>query len=195
MATEQTVTTSGRPRTWARHNGTNLEFIFRDPTNIYKDGNPFLEVPVEMLPYVVAVYSIVDGKFVPPSIDFLKVQIKRRIARARYGREVGNIRLKDGTVIATNRDAQTLLTNVYNALNSGQITTTEWKHVDGTFKTYGLEEISALYRTVVTFVNAMRDAESRMCGEIDLLTDVESLVNYKPTDWPARDGIELVAKV
>lgn len=96
------------------------------------------------------------------------------VASYRYQKEVGGVTAEDGTLISTEREARSLLSDTYQSLNAGLITETDWKTGNGwvTVTAAGIQPIAQL---VSTHVKACFSAEREVVTYVANSTDLGSI--------------------
>ena len=163
---------------WARENGGTLEVVNTDPTGKWADGQPFYPVDDAVRGFVTVEYKVEDGKIVPPSLDYLKKQVKALLADYRYIKETGGLSFPDGTVINTQRESQAKINEAYSRLKDGLIADTDYKTDDGGWVEVTLAEITPIATAVTRHVRACFKAERETCNQIDALTSTDALLVF-----------------
>lgn len=123
---------------------------------------PPLEIPVG---------TVVSYEPPPIEIETFQSAKAKKLAEAaewRYNLEVAGVTMPGGGArIATDRESQAKVAAALQSLQSGFITSVNWKTVTGEFVTLGLEEISVIARTVARYVKACFDAEQIVIAQIE----------------------------
>ncbi len=173
--------------TYARNNSNQLEIVSDQlfPSFADTEVNPFVKVPTELEPFIDSSYQVVDEVIVPPSLDYLKDQIKSKVASTRFNRETGSIKLPNDAVISTTRESQAQLSAAYSSMKNSLITSTPWKNQDGTWSELTLSELEPIAQAVAEYVSNCFKAEKDHDTAIDALAIADELYIYDiNTNWP-----------
>lgn len=153
------------------------EFIDFDPAGKFHPLIKWLPVPEHLEAYADTNYKEEDGAVVPPSLEYLREQVKAKLAEARFAKEVGGIDLPDGTKIHTDRESQAQLSSAYTSLSSGMIASTHWKAKSG-WVNVTLTEITPVAAAVAAHVAKCFAIENAVSDEIDAITTVQELAQF-----------------
>lgn len=117
-------------------------------------------------------------------LEYLKTNLKTQATNIRYRKEIGGI-LLDDTLINTDRESQSMLTNVYFALKSKLITSTDWKINTDKWITVTLADLEPIAKAVAKHVSTCFNVEKTHLEAITALTTFEDLDEYNiNTNWP-----------
>lgn len=165
---------------YARNNNQALEFVPDNIVSAFQDTdiNPFIQVPEIQVPFIDSSYSIIDGVVTPPTLDYLKSQVKSRVAEARYFKEVSGIKLPNGSVVSTTRESQAQLSSVYSSMKNGLVTSVDWKNSDGTWSILTIVELEVIAKAVSLYVSSCFTSELTHNNDIDALTTADDLYTY-----------------
>lgn len=184
--------------TYARNNSNQLEIVSDQLFPSYADTefNPFTKVPTELEPFIDSTYSVVDGVITPSSLDYLKDQVKSKVASTRFNRETGSIKLPNGVVVNTTREDQAQLSTAYSSLKNGLVSSLNWKGSTGTWSVVTLVELEAIAKAVAEYVSACFTAELVHNTAIDTLTTADELYIYDiDSQWPDNGHTVVVPEV
>ena len=176
---------------FARNNGQ-LELISDNMLSMFQDTdiNPFIQVPEIQVPFVDNSYSIIDGIITAPSLDYLKSQVKAKLAEFRYSREIDGIKLPNGEVISTTRESQGQLASTYSSMKNGLIASVDWKN-NGTWSTLTSAEFEVIAKSVAEYVSGCFSAELLHSKNIDALNTADELYAYNYSVNYPLNGFEL----
>lgn len=153
------------------------EFIDFDPAGKFHPLIKWLPVPEHLEAYADTNYKEGNGAVVPPSLEYLREQVKARLAQARLDKEVGGIDLPDGTKIHTDRESQAQLSSAYSSLSTGLIQSTPWKAKNG-WVNVSAAEITPVAAAVASHVAKCFAIEKALSDEIDAITTVQELAQF-----------------
>lgn len=172
---------------WARSNNPSLlEITNIDPAGRWADGSEWLPVPESIRQYLTAEWRIEAGEFLPPSLDYLKAQVKAAIAARRYAFEVRGVEV-NGVRYTTDRESCAALSGAYSSLTSGLLSSVSWKTATGEWVELTAETITPVARAVAEHVQSAFVLEQTHGAVIDDMTTVAELVSYNPADgWETQ---------
>ena len=172
------------PTKWARKAEGYLEIIDFDPEDRTAGGEPFVPVDPELNDFVNFDYKVIDGKVVPPSLDYLKKQLGDLVAAKRYQVETGGVTLPDGAFIKTDRESQAQLSSAHSSLASGLIADTPWKAGAGLFIRVTLAEVTPIATAVAAHVRNCFLNEEALGLELLAIDNLADLVKFNvPVKW------------
>lgn len=155
-----------------------VEFIDFNPIGRFHPDVKWIEVPKEFESLVDNKYIVDEGGIIkPPSIDYLKTQLKEKLAKHRYSRETGGTTTPDGINIKTDRSSQSMVTSVYQSLSSELVSTADWKSPEG-WITVTLSELKPIAKATVEHVERCFSTERKLCDKLDSMSAIEDLLNF-----------------
>lgn len=175
---------------FARINETNTcaEFINFEPTGKFHPSIQWAQVPEHLEQYADYSYTLVNGAIEPPSLDYLREQVKGKLAEHRFAKETAGITLADGTKIKADRESQAQLSGAHSSLKNGLIASTTWKAENG-WSIVTLTEIEPIAQAVAAHVSSCFEAEKTVSDQIDLLETAQEIAQF---DFTAAFDIEMV---
>ncbi|WP_442489380.1 DUF4376 domain-containing protein [Halomonas litopenaei] len=152
------------------------EFIDFAPQGRFHPSTRWLAVPETLTPWANHDYVANDDAIEPPSLDYLRDQLKTRLAAIRFAEETAGVTLPDGSQVRTDRESQAQVNSAYTSLREGFVTTADFKGANG-WVAITLEEITPIAQAVSQHVQPCFTAERRV-GEqqIDAAKTLEALV-------------------
>lgn len=166
---------------WARNNSGLLELTNIDPAGRWADGGEWLPVPESVVQYLTAEWRIEGGEFLPPSLDYLKAQVKATIAARRYAFETRGVDV-NGVHYRTDRESCAALTGAYSSLTTGLLSSVSWKTGTGEWVELNAETVQPVARAVAEHVQLAFELEQAHGAVIDDMTTVAELVSYNTAD-------------
>ena len=189
---------------WARvhpKTGHLVEFIRVDPTGRYHPSIRWVRLPDHLADVADRQYTAADdGTVSPPSVQYLRDQIRPRIAAKRREVETGRpipVALGAGGTLKVTADLQTRIA-VDQALRLGadyesrngdgswQIT---WKAADGTFPVVTLPDLKRAWQAMGDHVQSAFQREAEVNAAIDAARSGEGIVQVFKDEigkgWPA----------
>jgi hypothetical protein len=102
----------------------------------------------------------------PTPTTYSKAQLKAYSASVRYKKETGGTTV-NGTIVATDRESQSMLNGAFNMAMKDSTFTTQWKGADGTFTQLNASAINALASGVGAHVSVCFAKEAEVAAAID----------------------------
>lgn len=121
----------------------------------------------------------------PPSLDYLKKQIKNLVSDARWGKEVQSLNIDvEGTSyeIINTRAARATMLNAKFCFDNNLITTIKLKLGDLTFAEFNATQFDTIINEVISHTEKVFQAESNLYDLIDSKTTVEDLLSINLPD-------------
>ncbi|UYF99337.1 DUF4376 domain-containing protein [Halomonas sp. GD1P12] len=150
------------------------ELINVDPTGRYHPNVIWIPVNDEMIEYLTDDYIVDRGKVQPPTLDYLRDQLKARLAEHRHTVETGGMELPNGSRVHTDRESQAQLTGAYQTLVTPFVESIDWKGPDG-WITVTETELRPIAQAVALHVQGCFKAERRVSEQITAAEDAEAL--------------------
>jgi len=192
--------------TWARVNaqGQLVEFDNVPPDGRYHPSIRWVRLPDHLADLADRQYTAADdGTVSPPTVAYLRDQIRPRIAAKRREVETGTpipVALASGSEIRVTADDRTT-TKIDQALRMAQAYEAEhgegtwetiWKAADGTFTKIILTDLETAWRRVFEHVQAAFQREAEVNAAIDAARSPEGIVQVYRDEigkgWPAPAG-------
>ena len=122
-------------------------------------------------------YIFSDGKFAPPSIEYLRSQLKHRVSD--HKKTMNGIKLVqvDGHYLDVSYETHQLVVSIFSALKDGLVESINFKFLDG-FGVYDKTTFKAVAATIVSEIQRLFEVECKHYMEIDSITDIDTLYQY-----------------
>lgn len=150
------------------------EFIDFEPEGRFHPSIRWLPVPESLEGLINHDYIANGDSLEPPSLDYLRDQLKSALAAHRFELETGGVELPDGSRILTDRESQAQLTSAFQTLTQPFVEEIEWKAAGG-WVTVTEAELRPIAQAVAQHVQACFKAERRVSEQIDAAKDAEAL--------------------
>jgi len=189
---------------WARvHPKTNklVEFSQVNPQGRYHPSIRWVQLPDHLAPFADTEYTAADdGTVSPPSVAYLRDQIRPRIAAKRREVETGTpipVALDAGGELTVTADLQTRIAvdqalrlgADYEARNGDGAWQITWKAADGTFPTVTLPDLRRAWQAMGDHVQSAFRREAAINSAIDAARSPEGIVQVFKDEigrgWPA----------
>lgn len=155
---------------------TCAEFIDFAPEGRFHPSIRWLAIPESLEHWANEDYIANGDAIEPPSLDYLRDQLKERLASIRFERETQGVTLPDGSTVLTDRGSQAQLANAYQSLSQPFVETVDWKGPDG-WVTVTEVELRPIAEAVARHVQPCFTAERRVSDQqIDAATTLDELV-------------------
>lgn len=150
------------------------EFIDFEPEGRFHPSIRWLPIP-EVLEGLINHDYIANGDTLePPSLDYLRAQLKSALAAHRWQVETGGVALPDGSRILTDRESQAQLTSAFQTLTQPFVGEIEWKAAEG-WVTVTEPELRPIAQAVAQHVQACFKAERQVSEQIEAAEGAEAL--------------------
>lgn len=160
------------------------EFTTVDPTGRFAPELRWLPAP-ERADFE---YIEQDGQLVPPSIAYLKDQVKREVTSMRWQHETGGLTLPNGVRILTAKDDQDRVNAVLTNMERYAIAEVDFKAASGWVRA-SYEDVKAIGAAMMQHVQACFTEEKAHHDAIDALDSIEAVAGYDYTiGWPGGEA-------
>jgi hypothetical protein len=150
------------------------EFIDFEPHVRFHPSIRWLPVPEAMEGLINHNYIANGDTIEPPSLDYLRDQLKSALAAHRFEIETGGVALPDGSRILTDRESQAQLTSAFQTLTQPFVEEIERKAAGG-WVTVTEVELRPIAQAVAQHVQVCFKAERRVSEQIDAAEGAEAL--------------------
>lgn len=154
---------------------TCAEFIDFAPEGRFHPTIRWLTVPEALEPFADHAYVAVGDAIEPPSLDYLRGQLKTRLAAIRFAKETAGVTLPDGSQVRTDRESQAQVNSAYTSLREDFVATADFKGANG-WVAITLEEITPIAKAISQHVQPCFTAERRVSEQIEAAGTAEELV-------------------
>lgn len=154
---------------------TCAEFIDFSPEGRFHPSIRWLAVPEALVPFANHAYVAVGDAIEPPSLDYLREQLKTRLAAVRFDTETGGVALADGSRVLTDRESQAQLSSAYQSLIQPFVDSIDWKAATG-WVTVTEPELRPIAQAVARHVQGCFTAERRVSEQVETAGTAEELV-------------------
>lgn len=161
--------------------GRCVELINDDPIGRYHPNVKWVQVDDSLHPWITEDYIASGDKLEPPSLDYLRDQLKSALAAHRFEIETGGVELPDGSRILTDRESQAQLTSAFQTLTQPFVEEIEWKAAGG-WVTVTEAELRPIAQAVAQHVQGCFKAERQVSEQIDAAEDDEALYKIDIAD-------------
>lgn len=152
------------------------EFINFEPEGRFHPSIRWLPVPEALKPWFNHDYIANGDTIEPPSLDYLREQLKGALAGIRFTRETGGVVLPDGSTVLTDRESQAQLSSAYQSLTQPFVDSIDWKGPDG-WVTVTEMELRPIAQAVAQHVQGCFKAERQVSEQqIGAAVTLEDLV-------------------
>lgn len=176
--------------------GQCAEFIKFEPQGRFHPSIRWLPVPEALKRWVSHDYIAVNDEIQPPSLDYLREQMKTELATIRFVRETAGVTLPDGSKVLTDRESQAQVNSAYTTLRDGMVDTADFKGANG-WVTVTLAEITPIAKAVAKHVQPCFTAERRVSEQqIDAAETLDALlaIDLEAAFAAALDEIQAVSE-
>lgn len=164
--------------------GACVEFIQHNPEGLYHPSIRWAPVPAFLERFAVLGYIEQERAAAPPSLDFLREQVKALATSQRKQIEAAGITLADGSRILTAKEDQDRIDTALANMERYAIKSLDFKAASG-FVTLGYDQLKAIGAAVVAHVQGCFTAEMKHHAAIDALQDAEAVASYDySSGWP-----------
>ncbi len=150
------------------------EIISFEPHGRFHPSIRWLKVPENLEGLINHDYIANGESLEPPSLDYLRDQLKSALAAHRFDIETGGVTLPDGSRILTDRESQAQLTSAFQTLTQPFVGEIDWKGPDG-WVTVTETELRPIAQAVAQHVQSCFKAERQVSELIDTAADAEAL--------------------
>jgi hypothetical protein len=164
--------------------GACLEFTLLDPNGRYAPDFRWLEVPEVLARWADHTYIEQDGAIVPPSLDYLKTQLKDAVTTQRWQVENGGLTLENGIRLLTDKEGRDSISTLLDKMERYALTEVDFKAASGWLRA-SMDDMKTMDEAVVRHVQAARSAERAHHDALDGLEDIAAVAGYDLlAGWP-----------
>jgi hypothetical protein len=150
------------------------EFIDFEPQGRFHPSIRWIHVPEHLEGLINHDYIANGDAIEPPSLDYLRDQLKDALAAHRFKIETGGVELPDGSRILTDRESQAQLTSAFQTLTQPFVGEIDWKGPDG-WVTVTETELRPIAQAVAQHVQGCFKAERQVSEQIAAAESAEAL--------------------
>lgn len=161
------------------------EFTTIPPAGRFHPSLRWLQVPEALASFADHAYVEQDGEIAPPSLDYLKSQVKREVTALRWLHETSGLTLPNGIHILTAKDDQERVNSVLTNMERYQVTEVDFKSASGWVRaTY--DDVKGIGAAIMQHVQTCFSAEREHHDAVDALDSIEAVTayDYAPA-WPS----------
>lgn len=172
-------------------NGHCAEFIDFDPAGKFHPSLKWMLVPDPLRPYVDHSYTATeDGEIQPPTLDYLRAQLKARVKERRKRAEEAGTTV-NGTPVETDRESQSMLNGAVEYMRRNPGGVINWQLPDLSFIALDADKVGALADAVAAHVQSCFTRQAEICADMERRTKVSTLLEaYQDaidTGWPGQE--------
>ncbi|WP_036385245.1 DUF4376 domain-containing protein [Microvirgula aerodenitrificans] len=168
--------------------GTVSEVTNIDPAGRFPPPLRWLSVPRRIAPWVTNAYVETEHGVQPPTLDFLRGQVRDAVTAERWQHEIAGLTLPDGTRILTAQDDQQRVNSVLTNMERYGIAEVDFKTASG-WRRASYEDVKQIGDAIMRHVQAGFTAERAHHAAIDALDSAEAVATYDySAGWPGSEA-------